>query len=60
MKFETTTSMTQILDALFEVYANRVPDVKKITAAMVQKNGSKSKMKSSMTTLLFVLWVYLI
>lgn len=37
MKFETTTSMTQILDALFEVYANRVPDVKKITAAMVQK-----------------------
>jgi len=44
MKFETTTSMTQILDALFEVYANRVPDVKKITGAMVQKkNGSKSK-----------------
>jgi len=37
MKFETTTTMTQILDALFEVYANRVPDVKKITAAMVQK-----------------------
>jgi len=37
MKFETTTIMTQILDVLFEVYANRVPDVKKITAAMVQK-----------------------
>ena len=29
--------MTQILDALFSVYAKRVPDVKKITNAMIDK-----------------------
>lgn len=37
MKFATHTVMTQILDALFAVYAQRVPDVKKITQAMVDK-----------------------
>ncbi|MEO2099905.1 MAG: DUF1338 domain-containing protein, partial [Flavobacteriaceae bacterium] len=29
------TTMTQILDALFNIYAQRVPDVRKITKAMV-------------------------
>tara|TARA_B110000285_G_scaffold118664_1_gene134391 strand:+ start:132 stop:1010 length:879 start_codon:yes stop_codon:yes gene_type:complete len=29
--------MTQILDALFSVYANRVPDVRKITKAMIDQ-----------------------
>ena len=37
MKFTQNTPMTQILDALFEVYSNRVPDVKKITKAMIEK-----------------------
>ena len=37
MKFKSNTIMTQILDALFSVYAKRVPDVKKITNAMIDK-----------------------
>ena len=37
MKFKSNTIMTQILDALFSVYAKRVPDVKKITKAMIDK-----------------------
>ncbi|MEK9739918.1 MAG: DUF1338 domain-containing protein [Flavobacteriaceae bacterium] len=37
MKFANQTIMTKILDALFEVYAERVPDVKKITQAMVER-----------------------
>lgn len=35
MKFKHSTPITQILDALFEVYAERVPDVRKITQAMI-------------------------
>ena len=35
MKFKSNTTMTQILDKLFKVYAERVPDVKKITNAML-------------------------
>ncbi len=35
--------MTKFLDALFEVYAERVPDVKKITQAMIERNGGKSR-----------------
>jgi len=35
MKFQSETIMTQILDALFNIYAQRVPDVRKITKAMV-------------------------
>lgn len=37
MQFQNNTTMTQILDALFAIYAERVPDVRKITAAMVRK-----------------------
>ena len=37
MKFKSSTIMTQILDALFSVYANRVPDVRKITKAMIDQ-----------------------
>ena len=37
MKFNTSTTMTKILDALFTVYSERVPDVKKITSEMVNK-----------------------
>jgi len=37
MKFKNRTVMTQILDALFSVYAERVTDVNKITRAMVEK-----------------------
>ncbi|MDC0386028.1 DUF1338 domain-containing protein [Flavobacteriaceae bacterium] len=37
MKFQSKTTMTQILDTLFAVYVKRVPDVKKITDAMVRK-----------------------
>ena len=37
MKFKSTTPMTQILDALFKVYEARVPDVRKITQAMIEK-----------------------
>ncbi|MDA7797706.1 DUF1338 domain-containing protein [Flavobacteriaceae bacterium] len=37
MKFKHSTPITQILDALFEVYAERVPDVRKITQAMIAK-----------------------
>ena len=37
MQFQSNTTMTQILDALFAIYAERVPDVRKITAAMVRK-----------------------
>jgi hypothetical protein len=35
--------MTQILDALFSIYAERVPDVNKITHAMVQKGMVNSQ-----------------
>ncbi|MDC3329635.1 DUF1338 domain-containing protein [Flavobacteriaceae bacterium] len=37
MQFQSNTTMTQILDALFAIYAELVPDVRKITAAMVRK-----------------------
>ena len=37
MKFKNSTPMTQILDALFKVYESRVPDVRKITKAMINK-----------------------
>ena len=37
MKFKSSTIMTQILDALFKVYELLVPDVRKITQAMVNK-----------------------
>lgn len=37
MKFKNSTPMTQILDALFKVYESRVPDVRKITQAMINK-----------------------
>lgn len=43
MKFQSTTPMTQILDALFRVYAARVPDVQKITKAMVTEGMVKSQ-----------------
>ena len=43
MKFKNRTGMTQILDALFSVYAERVPDVNKITKAMVKKRMVKSQ-----------------
>ena len=37
MKFRSKTTMTQILDALFNIYSKRVPDVSKITKAMVEE-----------------------
>ena len=37
MKFKSSTIMTQIIDALFKVYELLVPDVRKITKAMVNK-----------------------
>ena len=37
MKFRSKTTMTQILDALFNIYSKRVPDVSKITKAMVEQ-----------------------
>ena len=37
MKFKNSTKMTQILDALFRVYEGRVPDVRKITKAMIDR-----------------------
>lgn len=43
MKFQNTTTMTQILDALFSVYAARVPDVQRITKAMVTEGMVKSQ-----------------
>ena len=43
MKFQSTTTMTQILDTLFNVYAARVPDVQKITKAMVTEGMVKSQ-----------------
>ena len=35
--------MTQILDALFKVYEARVPDVRKITRAMIDKKMVKDQ-----------------
>ena len=43
MKFNTSTTMTKILDALFTVYSERVPDVKKITSEMVNKGMVKDQ-----------------
>ena len=37
MKFTTDSVMTRILDELFKIYAKRVPDVKKITNAMIER-----------------------
>ena len=37
MKFKNSTKMTQILEALFDVYEERVPDVRKITEAMIER-----------------------
>ena len=43
MKFSTNTTMTKILVALFATYAERVPDVKKITHAMIDKGMVKNQ-----------------
>ena len=45
MKFSTHTTMTKILDALFTTYSERVPDVKKITQAMVENGMVKNQNK---------------
>ena len=45
MKFSTDTVMTRILDELFNIYAKRVPDVKKITNAMIERGMVSIKMK---------------
>jgi hypothetical protein len=37
MKFKHSTKITQILEALFDVYEERVPDVRKITEAMIER-----------------------
>jgi hypothetical protein len=37
MKFKNSTKITQILEALFDVYEERVPDVRKITEAMIER-----------------------
>ena len=43
MKFSTITTMTKILDALFATYAEMLPDVKKITHAMIDKGMVKNQ-----------------
>ena len=43
MKFSSDTVMTRILDELFNVYAKRVPDVKKITSAMIERGMVSSQ-----------------
>ena len=43
MKFSTDTVMTRILDELFNIYAKRVPDVKKITSAMIERGMVSSQ-----------------
>ena len=43
MKFATDTVMTRILDELFNIYAKRVPDVKKITSAMIERGMVSSQ-----------------
>ena len=37
MKFKVKTVITEILESLFLVYSKRVPDVNKITSAMIEK-----------------------
>ena len=37
MKFKSNTIMTEILDNLFKVYESRVPNVRKITQAMINE-----------------------
>lgn len=43
MKFTEDTPITQILDALFKVYEERVPDVRKITQAMIKAGMVKDQ-----------------
>ena len=43
MKFSSDTVMTRILDELFNIYAKRVPDVKKITSAMIERGMVSSQ-----------------
>ena len=43
MKFSTNTTMTKILDNLFKTYAERIPDVKKITNEMINKRIVKNQ-----------------
>ncbi len=43
MKFTEETSLTQILDALFTTYVERVPDVRKITQGMIRAGMVKSQ-----------------
>ena len=43
MKFKRNTKMTRILDSLFEVYSERVPDVKKITSEMIREGMVSSQ-----------------
>ena len=43
MKFKNTTPLTQILDLLFQVYEARVPDVRKITNAMIKQKMVKDQ-----------------
>ena len=38
MKFQNKKTINSVLEALFSTYCERVPDVKKITNAMVLKN----------------------
>ena len=37
MKFKSITVMTKILSSLFKTYSERVPDVRKITKAMIDE-----------------------
>ena len=43
MKFSSDTVMTRILDELFNIYAKRVPDVKKISSAMIERGMVSSQ-----------------
>jgi hypothetical protein len=43
MKFTEETPLTQILDALFTTYEERVPDVRKITQGMIRAGMVKSQ-----------------
>jgi hypothetical protein len=38
MKFKDKKTINIILESLFDIYSNRVPDVKKITSALIKSN----------------------
>ena len=56
MIFKEQKTIHKILQSLFETYSKRVPDVKKITNALIKKTSLTVNMTLLMTTLHFVPW----